>query len=99
MGLDPSPEQRSRQAWLALDAAIRPLGAGSNAVKAFRVLRETLSLPQTDPPPAKITALARQRWEARLARNWTEADKLKKEILALGYTTEDIPATYCIRKL
>jgi cysteinyl-tRNA synthetase len=37
----------------------------------------------------EATALAELRDAARLAKNWTEADRLRGELEALGYTVED----------
>jgi cysteinyl-tRNA synthetase len=38
-----------------------------------------------------VVALARQRDDARAAKEWARADALRDEIQALGYTVEDGP--------
>jgi cysteinyl-tRNA synthetase len=39
----------------------------------------------------QATALLQQREEARKRKDWKEADRLRGEILALGYVIEDTP--------
>lgn len=39
--------------------------------------------------PAEVVGLAEKRWQAKLARNWTEADALRAEIDRLGYAVKD----------
>ncbi len=39
--------------------------------------------------PAEVTALAEQRWAAKAAKNWPEADRLRGAIAALGWTMLD----------
>jgi len=41
--------------------------------------------------PAEILSLAQQREAARAARRWQEADALREQIKAAGYTVEDTP--------
>jgi cysteinyl-tRNA synthetase len=51
-----------------------------------------LSLDQADKPqelPAEVQKLAEARRRAREATNWAESDRLRDEILALGYTVKD----------
>jgi len=47
--------------------------------------------------PADLEALAQRRDEARAARDWATADKLRKEIAAAGYVVEDTPAGTVVR--
>jgi cysteinyl-tRNA synthetase len=44
--------------------------------------------PATATPP-EVTALAEERWAAKAAKNWTEADRLRGAIAALGWTMLD----------
>jgi cysteinyl-tRNA synthetase len=46
------------------------------------------SKPKTE-TPAEVTALAEQRWAAKAAKNWAEADRLRGAIAALGWTMLD----------
>jgi cysteinyl-tRNA synthetase len=41
---------------------------------------------------AEVLELARRRDEARAARDWAAADRLREEIVAVGYRVEDTPA-------
>lgn len=44
--------------------------------------------PKTETPP-EVTALAEERWAAKAAKNWAEADRLRGAIAALGWTMLD----------
>ena len=48
--------------------------------------------------PSVILDLARQREEARSAKNWREADRLREEISARGYAVEDAREGTKVRK-
>ena len=41
--------------------------------------------------PAEVAALAHQRQQARLQRDWAEADRLRGQIAALGWNVKDTP--------
>jgi cysteinyl-tRNA synthetase len=41
--------------------------------------------------PDDVLALAHQRDEARAARDWAAADRLRDDIVARGYRVEDTP--------
>lgn len=56
-----------------------------------QVAAEAIRLPGTADAPALIEALSRQRQEARLQRDWAKADRLRKEIEALGWQVQDTP--------
>lgn len=47
-------------------------------------------------PPGEVRALARARREARLARDWATADRLKAEIEAAGWLVVDHGADYAL---
>ena len=47
----------------------------------------------------EVTELARQRQEARQAKNWAEADRLREAIRELGYAVEDTPEGPKLKKL
>lgn len=44
--------------------------------------------------PPEIAALARQRWEAKQARDWATADRLRAEITAAGWAIHDAKDGY-----
>jgi cysteinyl-tRNA synthetase len=48
----------------------------------------TADLPQNVAPP-EVTALGEQRWAAKAAKNWAEADRLRAAIAAHGWTMLD----------
>ena len=39
--------------------------------------------------PAEVKSLAEERWQAKKAKNWADADRLRSEIDKLGYTVKD----------
>ncbi len=43
---------------------------------------------QTD-APVEVKTLAEQRWQAKQDKNWPEADRLRNEVSALGWTIKD----------
>ncbi len=54
--------------------------------------------PDSDEIPATVTALAEERVQARLNKNWKRSDELRDEILALGYVVEDSKAGQRLKK-
>ena len=48
--------------------------------------------------PEEVKALADKRWQAKLARDWATADKLRGEIDAMGYMVKDAKDGYDIIK-
>ncbi|MBD5583967.1 MAG: cysteine--tRNA ligase [Clostridia bacterium] len=48
--------------------------------------------------PQNVKELAESRWQAKLARDWATADKLRAELDALGYTVKDTKEGYTIAK-
>jgi len=48
--------------------------------------------------PARIAALADARADARKARNWAEADRLRAELHAAGYDVEDKADGYAVKR-
>ena len=47
------------------------------------------SKPQAESAPEQVQILAQQRWDAKQAKDWSTADQLREEILALGWTVKD----------
>jgi cysteinyl-tRNA synthetase len=67
-----------------------------------RVLRALgLTLPEVAEVeiPETIRALAETRWQARLAKNWAESDRLRDELAALGWLAKDGREAYTLEKL
>lgn len=48
--------------------------------------------------PAEVRALAEARWAARAAKNWAEADRLRAELTALGWTMKDGKTEYQLER-
>lgn len=48
--------------------------------------------------PEEVKALAEKRWNAKQQKNWAEADELRAQIDALGYTVKDSKEGYTISK-
>lgn len=48
--------------------------------------------------PEAVKELAERRWQAKLARNWAEADALRAEIDCLGYTVKDGKDGYSVNR-
>ena len=54
--------------------------------------------PDGDEVPEEVKQLAEKRWQAKLAKNWAEADSLRAEIDALGFTVKDGKDGYTVSK-
>jgi cysteinyl-tRNA synthetase len=48
--------------------------------------------------PDSIKAIADERWQARLAKNWAESDRLRDELANLGYLVKDAKDGYTLEK-
>ncbi len=70
-------------------------GPAGVSAAAFDRFLFALGLDLTEPAkaktetPAEVIALAEQRWAAKAAKNWAEADRLRGAIAALGWTMLD----------
>lgn len=49
--------------------------------------------------PSNIKSLAEKRWQAKLNKNWAEADALRDELKALGYVLNDSKDGYTIDRV
>ncbi len=48
--------------------------------------------------PDEVTALAEERWAARLAKDWAKSDALRAKLAELGYTVKDNKDGYALTK-
>jgi cysteinyl-tRNA synthetase len=85
----------------ALPALYEWIGAANKLPEATgdSHLREMLGvlgleslLSEEEGPPAEAVVLAEKRGEARAAKDWAEADRLRDELTALGWQVRDSPA-------
>ena len=65
------------------------LGAALDEIAKLGNLLGVVSLDRSE-VPAEVEDLARQRSEAKAAKNFAEADRLRAEISAKGFTVEDV---------
>jgi cysteinyl-tRNA synthetase len=82
---------------LAIPAGDPSLAVHSNGLAiVLKALGLTLIAPAiTETPiPDEIVALAEQRQEARLSKNWAESDRLRDELAKAGWQIKDAAASY-----
>ena len=65
---------------------------------AAAYLAEVAAKVPAEEVPARVAALAEQRWQAKKAKNWAEADRLRAEIDSLGYAVKDSREGYAVTK-
>jgi cysteinyl-tRNA synthetase len=88
-----------REANAALDAG-DAVAAGPRAAAALEIAA-TLGLDlrtEEEPVPDEVAGWARQRDEARAARDWPTADALRARIEEAGYVVEDTPGGTVVRQ-
>ncbi|MBQ9729466.1 MAG: cysteine--tRNA ligase [Clostridia bacterium] len=54
---------------------------------------------QTSAIPAKVEAIAKERFEARQSRDWAKSDELRAKLAELGYAVKDSKTGYELTKL
>lgn len=89
-------------------AALPKLGDSKENLEAFGAVLYALGLDPLaggaaeaegeEKAPAEIAELARQRWEAKKARNFALADELRGKISALGWTVLDAKDGFSLKK-
>ena len=48
--------------------------------------------------PAEVQAIAQERWQARLNRDWAKSDELRAKLAELGYAVKDSKEGYELTK-
>jgi cysteinyl-tRNA synthetase len=71
----------------------------STIIDFDQVLGLNLTQLEAEEIPEKIKTLAEARWQARVEKNWNEADKLRDEIIQLGWEMEDGKDDYQLKKI
>lgn len=86
---------------------VKPAGLPQNEASemwfAFRLIMEALGLQLPDPDadievPDDIRAIADERWQARLAKDWATADALRATLADRGWTMKDGKDGYKLAK-
>lgn len=57
------------------------------------------SLRELEEVPENVIRIAEVRWEARLAKNWAESDRLRDDLLAMGWVVKDGKDGYTLEPL
>jgi cysteinyl-tRNA synthetase len=85
--------------WNAVPPAEIPSSVAEGFESVLWLLGFTLPPPPVAEVPAAVAELARQRWEAKKAKNWTEADRLRVELQQAGWSVKDSAEGYQILPL
>jgi cysteinyl-tRNA synthetase len=84
--------------WDALsDATLADIEKHSLALRFDEVLGLDLAQVGEEAVPQAVLALASERETARAAKNWSESDRLRDEILAQGFVVQDTPQGPVVR--
>jgi cysteinyl-tRNA synthetase len=77
----------------AMDEGHLDASAAAGALAVLRAIDGVLAFlePSVEATPAEVQALADQRQAARASKDWAEADRLRDQIAALGWTVKDTP--------
>ncbi|NLG25495.1 MAG: class I tRNA ligase family protein, partial [Clostridiales bacterium] len=83
------------------DQAAPSAGAIREGLKALSDMAGVLGLltREADEAPAEVRSLAEARQQAKKARDFAEADRLRAQVLALGYAIEDTPKGPKLKKV
>ena len=88
---------RDMNTTLTADSAVEAIDAGLNALKTMTdvlgILRKDY-----DATPADVKELVEKRTAAKKARDFAEADRLRDEVLKMGYVIEDTPKGPKVKK-
>ena len=66
-----------------------------------KVAREYLDeyAPKESEVPAEVQAVAKERWEARSAKDWAKSDELREKLKEMGYAVKDSKDGYTLTKI
>ena len=82
---------------LTADSAVEAIDAGLDALKTMTdvlgILRKDY-----DSTPAEVKELVEKRAAAKKAKDFAEADRLRDEVLKMGYVIEDTPKGPKVKK-
>ena len=79
-----------RESNRALDQGTLPPSGAADLLLAWQRINGILALePEDVSMPREVVALVEQREQARAARNWTESDRLREALAALGWVIKD----------
>lgn len=78
--------KQAEKAWLELHFVLGALGL-------------TLPVMEQEEAPQEIVDLANERLEAKSAKDWESSDRLRDEIIALGWSVQDSPDGFELNKL
>jgi cysteinyl-tRNA synthetase len=91
--------KKARQEASDPDAALAMLQAAGALVYAFglKLFARADPEPEEVEVPQDIAALAEQRWEAKQARDFAEADRIRDELSGKGWLVVDVPGAYSLK--
>ncbi len=79
-----------RESNKALDAGTLDAAGAEELLAGWRKINAVLALdPEAAAIPETVTGVVNLRQQARAAKNWSESDRLRDEIAALGWTVKD----------
>jgi cysteinyl-tRNA synthetase len=78
------------------DAAAKALAALNRLLRALGLTLPEESSAADILVPAAIQALAEERWQCRLAKNWAKSDELRATLAALGWIVKDGKDAYAL---
>ncbi len=67
------------------------LGLFQKSPKAYKAWYEGKNVQSI---PAEVDEIAKERWQARLDKNWAKSDELREKLTSLGYTVKDSKTGY-----
>lgn len=83
-------------ATLTDEAAAKALAALNRVLRALGLTLPEESSAADILVPADIQALAEERWQCRLAKNWARSDELRAALAALGWSVKDGKDAYTL---
>ena len=81
---------RDMNSSLTADSAVAAIDAGLEALKTMTDVLGILSK-EYDATPAEVKELVERRAAAKKAKDFQEADRIREQVLQMGYLIEDTP--------